>query len=112
MSDPGSTQLRDVPKTFWVGLAVGVLAFFVSISSLSMRIVNGERTSCSYTDYGGLIAAVICLMCVPAAWQSRRQRHVARQSALWVMAVGSVVLVGLAAVHALRGLGFIGGPCN
>ncbi|MGH3446581.1 MAG: hypothetical protein ACRDP4_03050 [Nocardioidaceae bacterium] len=106
-----STDLRELPKSLWVGLVVGVLAFFVTISSHTEERVNGVQTSCSYTDFAALVGALACIICVPAAWMARGKLSRRRQSALWLMAPGSLLLIAFAVVHVLRGLGVVGGPC-
>src|SRR5690606_12415738 len=41
----------DAPKSLWVGLVVGLLAFVVRITSQTMYTAPGV-SECSFTDYG------------------------------------------------------------
>ena len=108
---PTTTSLRDVPTPLYVGLAIGLLGFFVSFSSMSSQTVNAEVTMCSYQDYGAIIAGVLCLVCAGLGIQRRRSSPYKFPVAHWIVYAFAAVLVVLAVVHVLRGLGMIGGPC-
>lgn len=106
-----TTSPRDVPTPLYVGLAIGLLGFFVSLSSMSSQSINGEMTMCSYQDYGAMIAGVLCLVCAGMGIQRRRKSPYKFPVAHWIVYALAAVLVVLAVVHVLRGLGMIGGPC-
>lgn len=100
----------DVPMPLYVGLAVAVVGFFVSLSSLATSNIGGVQT-CAYQDYGAMIAAVVCLLCAGLGIHRRTTQQVRYPVQRWVVYLLAGVLVIAAVVHALRGFGIIGGPC-
>ncbi|MGP9683345.1 hypothetical protein [Brachybacterium sp. AOP3-A1-3] len=106
-----TTSLRDIPAALYTGLVIGVLGFVVSISSTATTTVNGVQTTCSYQDYGAMIAAAVCLVCAVAGIVQRRKHPYQYPVKQWIVIALAGVLTVLAVVHALRGLAVIGGPC-
>lgn len=114
-TQPTTHSPKALPKAFWFGLGVALVGFVVHISSSSTRTVNGEMVECSYLDIFALLAAVVAAVCAVAVAKAGLARpnpwsKLARPSRGLVLA-GSAVLVVLAVVHVLRGVGMIGGPC-
>lgn len=107
-----STSPRDVPLPIWIGLGLGILAFVTRFSVYSSSTHNGVQTSCSYIDIFGFLAAAGLVTCVVLGWTSRAGSHVARRLAAPLMFGLSAVLLALAVVHVLRGVGTIGGLCD
>lgn len=106
---PASVDLRDLPKPLLWGAGVGLIAFVVQMRSTSTKAVNGVVTECSTMDVAALLAAIVCLGCGVAGLLQLRKRSL-RVNRLLVLGL-SLVLVLLAGVHVLRGVGMIGGPC-
>lgn len=112
---PASAQkptggLKAVPTSIWVGLGIGVLAFFVNISTSSTQTRNGVVVACSYIDVAGFLAAavlVVFLVFTIVTCLTRKLTITAAPLA-WV---GIALIAVLAVVHALRGAGVIGGIC-
>lgn len=108
---PTTMSPRDVPIPLYVGLGIALLGFVVSISSLVTSSVNGQIQSCSYQDYGAILAAAACLLCAGLGIARRRSRPYRYRVHPAVVYALAAVLVVFAVVHVLRGLGMIGGPC-
>lgn len=92
---------------------VALLGFFLSLSLDNRSSANGVVTQCSHIDLAALTFAAICVvgglsLVRSGLWPDNLRR---RQVRTWHLAIGVVVaVVGL--VHALRGIGIIGGPCG
>ncbi len=100
----------DAPKSLWVGLVVGLLAFVVRITSQTMYTAPGV-SECSFTDYGALVAAAICLLCgVSAIVRTVRGVDRVRMNPAVVHGVSALLLV-LSVIHLLRGLGIVASAC-
>lgn len=111
MQPPSGIRWSDVPKAFWAGLVLSALGFVVNVTSVQVDS-SPAGVSCSYTNWSAFVFAVAILGCVAAAWQEQRRRNVMYRLMLPAMAGFSVILVGFAVVHALRGAGTVGGDCN
>ena len=99
------------PTAFKVGLVIATLGFFVSVTVFRSSTVNGAVTSCSYYDLGALAVALVVAICALTGFADGRKRHPsARPTSQWLYS-GTVVLLVMAAIHAARGLGIIGGAC-
>lgn len=92
-----------------IGAVVGLLAFVVRFSLSDRTVVNGVETSCSYIDLFAFVAAVVCAGCAVEALTASRRKPYDQRATLHMVA--AAVLIGLVAVHALRGFGMILSPC-
>ncbi len=108
---PTTMSPRDVPTPLYVGLGIGLLGFFVKITSLATSTVNGQIQSCSYVDYGAMLVAVACLLCGGLGIARRRSRPFSHPVHPGVVYALAGVLVVFAVIHLLRGFGVIGGLC-
>lgn len=106
---------RRLPTAYRWGLGVGLVAFVVKVTTMTSHSVNGEIVECSYLDYFGFVAAAVLVGCAVlgikrsrAMWTSWTSRVV--PSTPLVVGATAVLLL-LAVVHLLRGLGMIGGAC-
>lgn len=112
-----STNPVDLPSPFRWGLGIGLVGFIVRMTSTSSRSVNGVVTECSFVDFAALLTAAACVLFAGVGayeWRRQRREHWTRTrpSPHGGLALGAVlVLVLLAAVHLVRGLGMVGGPC-
>lgn len=114
-TQPTTNNPKALPTPFWAGLVFGLLGFVISMSSSSSRTVNGEVVDCSYMDLFPLLAAVVVGVCAVAVGKAAFAKNnpwsqLARPTRALVFGASAVLLV-LAVVHVLRGLGMIGGPC-
>ena len=103
-------SLKAVPNAFWVGLAIGLLGFFVKLSETSTQIHNGEVISCSSVDLAGFFVAIGLAVCAWVTWSPTVQR-LADKPPVALRAGLVAVLLALAAVHVLRGFGLFLSPC-
>ena len=109
--DQSTMRPGDAPRSLWVGLVVGLLAFVLELTFSSTRTVNGAMVECSYFDAGALIAAGVCLLCgILAITSTLRRPHHFPMHAGVVLGVSGFVLL-LAVVHVLRAFGIVGGIC-
>jgi len=106
-----STKLNAVPTPFWVGLGIAAITFVFHLSTKTV-VVDGSGYSCEYHDYAGFIGAALIVVCVIAGWAGRKQLHAARRLALPLMYGATAVLLALALLHVLRGVGTIGSACD
>ncbi len=106
-----STSPKDLPKAFWWGLGMGLAAFVIKFTSGTTTKVNGVVTQCSYTDYFALFAAVFCVVAAVLGLRQGPRAGRARRVHPAVLVGVAVVVLALAGVHVLRGLGMLGGPC-
>lgn len=106
------STLSKLSGTAKVMPLVVLVAFFGSVTSESRSTRNGEVVSCSYTDFLALGVAAACLIAGGVLLRRglRPSDVVERQVATWHIAIGAG-LIAFAAVHALRGIGAIGGTC-
>lgn len=102
--------LRDVPRPLWAGIAIGVIAFFVEISSSSITRENGVVTQCMYVDYAGFIAAAAIVVCAVLTVLTCVRRGLTPR-VLPLAWIGIPVILALGVVHVLRGAGIFGGIC-
>lgn len=103
-------RLKDVPNAFWAGLAIGLLGFAVKFSWTSTRSQDGVLTSCSYFDLAGFLIAVGLGICAWVTWSPTVQYPAVKPTA--ALRAGLVaILLALAVIHVLRGLGLILSPC-
>ena len=92
-----------IPKSLWWGLGIGIVAFFVSVSTLSTSSGAGGST-CSYTDYAAIVLGVIAaIMGIGGAVKAKGHAP--------AMGLGALVAV-LGVVHVCRGLGLVMSPCG
>lgn len=100
-----------VPTAFWVGLAIGAVAFFVKLTS--QTISSGSHGySCSYHNYAGFLAAAGIVVCLIVGWAARASVRADYRLAVPLTLAISVLMLGLAFVHVLRGTGTIQNPCD
>jgi hypothetical protein len=96
---------HGVPKRAIAGLFIGLVVFVFSCHSSVTQTENGRLVKCSYIDYaailGGGIAAAI-------GFSILAMKPVPLLHRIGYMAV----LAALGAVQIVRGLGYLGGPCN
>lgn len=105
------TDLKFMPKAFWWGLGMGVAAFVISFNFGKTMKVNGVVTECSYTDVFALFAAAVCLVCAVVGLKHGFKAHPERSVHPAMLGSAALVVLVLAGIHVLRGLGMIGGPC-
>ncbi|ATG50383.1 hypothetical protein CFK38_01725 [Brachybacterium vulturis] len=110
-TDRSTMKLGEAPKTLWIGLVIGLIAFVVNLSFSSTSSENGVMTSCSYFDIAALGAAVACVVCGIASAVQRLRRPERYPFTAWVVYLLSAVLIVLSVIHALRAFGILGGPC-
>lgn len=96
---------RGVPKRAIAGAIFGLVPFVFSCTQTMSQTENGRMVKCAHLDYaaiaGGGIAAAVALSIL-----------VMRPVPL-LHRIGYLVLLGgLGAVQIVRGIGYIGGPCN
>ena len=101
-------RVAALPTPSKVGLALCLVGFVFRLTCSSSTTENGELVSCSYFDAGALMIAGGILWCAGVTGsglgaadegEARFRRGV------------TAVLLAFAVLHALRGLGVIGGPC-
>lgn len=110
-TDRSTMKLGDAPKTLWIGLVIGLIAFVVNLSFSSTSSENGVMTSCSYFDIAALGAAVACVLCSIVSAVQRLRCPERYPFTAWVVYLLSAVLILLGAIHAMRAFGIVGGPC-
>lgn len=106
-----SMNPKDLPTPLLWGLGIGPVAFVVNLSSSSSKSVNGVVTECSYFDAAAMVAAAVCVGCAGfgvVQWVRKRHEYAINH---WMVIGAAAVLVLLAGIHVLRGLGMVGGPC-
>lgn len=102
-------RLAEIPVAFKVGVVAAVIAFFVRVGSQSTTTLNGEVTSCSYTDILKIgVALFLVVLTIQGVLAVRRSRH---QPPVWLTVAFVVLLLGSAVYLGLLGLGTVGGPC-
>ena len=101
-------ELGLVAGAVKVGIVVGLVAFLVRIGLTDRTVVNGAE-SCSYTDPFAFLAAAVCLGCAWRAVTASREVPYRQRPTLHLAA--AAVLVLLAVVHVLRGVGTVLSPC-
>ena len=104
----------DLPAAAKATLIFGVLGFVISLEFWSTSSHNGVMTACSYVDYGalglgavGAISGVRAILIGLGRTPARLSSTVLRNA----MVIGGIGLV-LGVLHLIRGMGWIGGPCN
>jgi hypothetical protein len=94
------------------GLITAAAGFFFNITISSAQTRNGVVTDCDWHNYGGLVVApAVLVLGVLTLVRARRPGLTANRE----LTVG-IILLALAAVHVLRGLGileiYLGGDPN
>lgn len=106
-----SNVWSDTPPAFKGGVAVAIIAWFVSVSSAQTTTVNGVVTACSYFDIvkvGGAVLLVgLAISGFIANAKSRR-----RALPTWLAATIAAVLVVVAVLLVIQGLGVAMSPCQ
>lgn len=104
-------NLRDAPKSMWVGLIVGLVGLVVNMSFTSSQSVNGVVTQCTSINIAAFLAAAVCLLCGirTISGKLRRPGRYPMHAGI-VLGAGGVILL-LAIVHVLRGIGILSGAC-
>jgi hypothetical protein len=110
MSDTVSTHPDSIRTTWekspaaWKAAAIVALVGFVfKLGSSTTRTINGVA-DCDGFDAGPFITAAAVAGLTFVGWRTLASRHIARRPAARVMLIVAAVLVGLAAVHVVRGL--------
>ena len=106
-----SNLWTDTPAAFKGGIAVAIIAWFVSLSSAQMTTVNGEVTSCSYFDIikvgGAVLLAGLVIAGLMANAKSKR-----RALPTWLAATIAGVLIVVAVLLVIQGMGVAMSPCQ
>ncbi len=97
-------QSGKPPTSFWVGLICGLLPFVVSFSSLSTSSGPGGST-CSYTDFAGIILGIVAGIAGFGVLSARQWQPGLRYGA-------GALIIALGVFQLVRGIGLVGGPCN
>jgi hypothetical protein len=100
-----------VPGVLVAALATAVAGFFVHVTFTSTRTVDGEITQCSYLDVGAIALGVVTALLVLATLARHRRTVPRLRLPVPLLAAASVVLLAVAVLHVLSGLGIVGGPC-
>lgn len=100
----------DAPKSMWAGLVIGLVGFFVHITSSTESNAGGVY-QCSSTDYAPFLVAALCLLFgIPALVRALRGTDRVRMHPGVVYGVTALVLV-LGVVHLVRGFALIDALC-
>lgn len=99
----------DTPGAFKGGVIVGIVAWFVAMSSTSSTTVNGALVSCSYLDLVKIGAAVLLIVLAVAGLRATRRSRRPLPARLALLIAG--VLVVDAGFLALKGLDIFPGVC-
>lgn len=107
----GASRWR-LPTPLWVGLAVGLLGFFLELSASASSTRNGEVVSCSHFDLGPWVVVAGLGVCLLLGFRRHLSRRVDYRAHVPTVMGAAAVISALALVHVARGLGvFGGGPC-
>lgn len=100
----------SVPNAFWAALIVGAVAFAVKIS-VQVETSGSDGYSCSYHNFAGFAAAAAIVVLLLIGLVARASVHPEARLAGSLTMLFTVVLLGLAVVHLLRGTGSIQSEC-
>lgn len=98
----------------WAALVIGVLAVVLRVDMSNTLTVNGQVTSCSYTDLAGIgLGGLAALVALGAGWEvatglTRYQPVVRKGVTLAVVALA----LFLGTVGLLKGFAVIMSPCG
>lgn len=98
------SQLTSQTK---VAVILAALGFVLSFTSTSMSNINGLIT-CSHSDLGALVLGVLACLAGGVGLAAARTLQEAQQ----INIILCVLAVGVGALHIMRGLGMVGGPCG
>lgn len=102
---------EDTPLAHKVGLILGLVAIFVSVSSSQVVRQNGQVTSCTYFDIVKVAAAVILVLSAIGGFYQNSKRTKHRLPTVASAAIALVMIV-LAAYLGLVGFGVMFSPCQ
>ena len=100
-----------VPGATKAAYVMGVVGFFVKMTSKMTESVNGVQTKCTYLDAAGLFWSIAISIAAVVGFLAAGSVHPARRLTLGVRAAVLAPALLLAVVHAARGLGLIMSPC-
>jgi hypothetical protein len=95
-----------------VTLAVGVLGFFVHITSESSTISNGVVTDCSYIDVGQFLVAFVGLAAAAVCIRSRRGTDPETARVLLIAGLVGFLLADIHLIWGITGVAGATGPCS
>ncbi|MEQ9813421.1 MAG: hypothetical protein RLO50_11635 [Azospirillaceae bacterium] len=98
--------MGSLPRAAYWGIGLGIVAFFISFSTLSTSNINGQ-VSCSYMDFAAIVLGIVVGIIGLSLF---RTPAYGGRSQLAIPA--GVIIAALGVVHILRGIGVVMGPCN
>lgn len=106
-----SNLWSDSPSAYKGGIVVAIIASLVSVSSAEIATVNGEVASCSYFDLVKVGGAVLLVGLAIAGFLANATSK-RRALPTWLSATIAVVLVAIAVLLVIQGLGVAMSPCQ